>query len=200
MNIYIVKNSERQGPYSIEQVVGFIRKGEYLMSDLAWREGMADWQPIHTLADIVSAVLPPLPVEPEEQASPVTPPPIPEQQPSTPNPPTVERSASIAPGAHTEKAEQYQSESDKRILPAFLLSLFLGFVGIHAFYAGCIMEGIVFIILLLCGTIFQFFGETGAFIGFICTTVLGVFWLVAVFRTALGLYKDGNGRKITKWV
>ena len=79
MNIYLIKNDERKGPYSIEQVVDFIRKGEYLMSDFVWREGMTDWQPIHALADIVEAVLPPLPVKPEEQSAPALPPPIPIQ-------------------------------------------------------------------------------------------------------------------------
>jgi hypothetical protein len=67
MIIYIVKNGARQGPYSIEQVVELIRKGKYSMSDLTWREGMTGWQPIHSLADIVEAVLPPYPTPLKDQ-------------------------------------------------------------------------------------------------------------------------------------
>lgn len=58
--LFILKNGGRTGPYTIDQVVASIRKGELLMSDLAWREGKTDWEPIHTDAELVAAVLPPI--------------------------------------------------------------------------------------------------------------------------------------------
>lgn len=69
MNIYLTKEGDKGGPYTIEQVVELIRRGDYLMTDLAWREGMSDWKPIHTLADIAEAVLPPVPTT--EQSPPI---------------------------------------------------------------------------------------------------------------------------------
>jgi len=77
MNIYLSKNNESQGPFLIEQVGEMVRKGEYMMSDLAWREGMADWRPIHALADIVMVILPPLPsCDPQNE---IDPPPLPQE-------------------------------------------------------------------------------------------------------------------------
>jgi len=79
MNIYIIKNNEAQGPLSLDQTVESIKNGEHSLSSLAWREGMADWQPVHALADVVGAVLPPIPATPQEQKVQTTPPPIPTQ-------------------------------------------------------------------------------------------------------------------------
>ena len=87
MSIYLGKNGVRQGPHSIEEVVEFIRTGEFMLSDLAWREGQSDWQPIHSLADVVEAVLPPLPSPPENPPpepvlpTPILPPPLPSSSP-----------------------------------------------------------------------------------------------------------------------
>jgi hypothetical protein len=61
MNIYLSKNNKRHGPFAIEQVREMIQKGEFMMSNLAWHEGMNAWQPIYTLPDMVKSVLPPIP-------------------------------------------------------------------------------------------------------------------------------------------
>ena len=71
MNIYLLKDGEKHGPYSIDRVVEFIRKGECMMSGLAWREGMADWKPIHLIKDIVEAALPPEPKDGQHQNAPL---------------------------------------------------------------------------------------------------------------------------------
>ena len=72
--LFILKNGEKTGPYTIDQVVASIRKGELLMSDYAWQEGMIQWQPIHKMSDLVTAVLPAVPEKPPEQLSNNTPP------------------------------------------------------------------------------------------------------------------------------
>ena len=46
MQIYILPNGEQQGPFSPDQVKGYLAIGQYQYSDLAWREGMAEWQPL----------------------------------------------------------------------------------------------------------------------------------------------------------
>lgn len=89
MNIYIHKDGRRDGPFSSQQAGDLIRQGRYSLSDLAWHEGMADWQALHSIADIVEAVLPPEPKKaPEQPAQPLasqiqTPPSL---QPSTSQP------------------------------------------------------------------------------------------------------------------
>ena len=42
------------------------------MTDLAWREGMADWQPIHAQPDLVEASLPPEPLNLQQPATRLT--------------------------------------------------------------------------------------------------------------------------------
>lgn len=54
MQIHIAKNGQRMGPYSEEQVRQMLASGSIAATDLAWHEGMADWQP-------VASVLPPTP-------------------------------------------------------------------------------------------------------------------------------------------
>lgn len=56
MQIYIAKNNTRTGPYSDEQVHGMLKGGLVSSTDLAWREGTADWQPLHSL---IGGTLPP---------------------------------------------------------------------------------------------------------------------------------------------
>ena|ERR1700677_268242 len=49
MGIYIHKNNEKFGPYSLDQILGWLKEGSCLRTDLAWREGMPDWQPLSVL-------------------------------------------------------------------------------------------------------------------------------------------------------
>ena len=63
MNIFVIEKGNRQGPFTTQQAVECIRQGRFQMTDMAWREGMNDWMPIHTLIDLVQAVLPPIPID-----------------------------------------------------------------------------------------------------------------------------------------
>ena len=78
MNIYIRKEGRRDGPFSPKQAGEFIRRGRYSLSDLAWHEGMHEWSPIHALPDVVTFVLPPIPIK-EQVLTPALP--TTEQQP-----------------------------------------------------------------------------------------------------------------------
>ncbi len=49
MEIWIGRNGERHGPYKEEDVRAWLRNGQVSASDLAWREGLADWQPLSAL-------------------------------------------------------------------------------------------------------------------------------------------------------
>jgi len=58
MAIYIRKNNEQIGPFDENQVLDGIRDGVYASNDLAWREGMAGWEPLESLYPSSSVPLP----------------------------------------------------------------------------------------------------------------------------------------------
>ncbi len=70
MTIFILKDGNRLGPFTVEQAASSIRKGEFLMTDLAWHEGISEWKPIHMVSNIVNTVMPPTPnltpIQPKE--------------------------------------------------------------------------------------------------------------------------------------
>ena len=68
--------------------------------------------------------------------------------------------------------------SRKSRLVALLLAVFLGYFGVHRFYAGQIATGIVYLFT---------FG------------LLGLGWVVDIIRIALGCYRDGQGLTIRNW-
>lgn len=69
-------------------------------------------------------------------------------------------------------------DSEKRILPAFLLCFSLGIFGVHRFYVGKIGTGI----LQLC--------TLGG---------LGIWWLVDLIMIATGNFTDADDNAITEW-
>ena len=78
----------------------------------------------------------------------------------------------------TEAAATSSSESEKRILPAFILCFFLGVLGAHRFYVGKVGTGLLHLVTL------------GA---------LGVWTLVDFIMIAVGAFTDKEGNKITRW-
>lgn len=202
MNIYLVKDDQRQGPFTKAEVVQFIHKGECLLSTLAWREGMDEWHPLYKMTDIVAAVVPPLPSHESEPES--------EKQ----NPISNEKVAdegplnSITPSTNPnfieEPARQENQSSDKLRIPAILLCLFLGGLGIHAFYAGKKHEGWVFV--AMSGfVLFTAIMKTGAnsdmaTAGTMMSIAISLMLMFTCFRIALGKYVDGQGRLIKKWI
>lgn len=83
------------------------------------------------------------------------------------------------------KSNNMDTISNKRILPAFLLSMFLGVFGAHRFYAGKIGSGVAMLILTL------------TFIGIFVTAVWNsIDWITIL----VGGFRDGDGRVIKEWV
>lgn len=64
MEIWIGRDGERHGPYKEDDVRAWLRSGQLARADLAWYEGLADWQPLSVLfpdavVDAPSAAPPP---------------------------------------------------------------------------------------------------------------------------------------------
>ncbi|WP_449423858.1 RDD family protein, partial [Rhodanobacter lindaniclasticus] len=71
MEIWIGRDGERHGPYKEDDVRDWLRNGKVSPSDLAWYEGLADWQPLSVLfRDAVPAATP---AAENPYAAPVTP-------------------------------------------------------------------------------------------------------------------------------
>ncbi len=64
MNWYYAKNGAQQGPVTLEDLKSHIAMGELAPTDLAWREGMADWLPVSDIAEL-KAEAPPARTEAE---------------------------------------------------------------------------------------------------------------------------------------
>lgn len=74
--------------------------------------------------------------------------------------------------------------SNKLILPAFILSTFLGPLGIHRMYVGKVGTGIVMLLLTL------------SLVGLLVSAI----WNLIDWITILcGGFRDGQGNKITQW-
>ncbi|MEC7121040.1 MAG: RDD family protein [Pseudomonadota bacterium] len=49
MQIYLARNNEQAGPYTLEQVNSMLASGQVVLSDLAWHDGLDNWQPLGQL-------------------------------------------------------------------------------------------------------------------------------------------------------
>jgi len=61
---YVGKEGQQKGPFTEEDVRGMISRGELAATDLVWKEGMGEWQPlgeIEEFADAIAKAPPPPP-------------------------------------------------------------------------------------------------------------------------------------------
>ncbi|ENU23339.1 hypothetical protein F993_02032 [Acinetobacter proteolyticus] len=49
MQIYLARNNQQAGPYSLEQVNQMLASQQVLLTDLVWHEGMAEWKTLGEL-------------------------------------------------------------------------------------------------------------------------------------------------------
>lgn len=90
----------------------------------------------------------------------------------------------VAPPPSTAPAVP-QGTSDRKILPAVLLSIPFGMFGAHRFYAGQINTAIAMLVLTLIG---------------IGAPVTFFWWLYDLFTMCFGRFRDGKGRVMRDWV
>lgn len=51
MDLYIARNGNREGPYSVQIVLDMLSKGELKSDQLAWHAGLTEWVPLSQLLD-----------------------------------------------------------------------------------------------------------------------------------------------------
>ena len=73
MELFLHQNGEQVGPYTEEQVAAMVASGAITRGDIVWREGLADWQPIHTVINLPAPLAPKAPSPahiPQQQIAP----------------------------------------------------------------------------------------------------------------------------------
>jgi hypothetical protein len=95
MEIYVGKNGQQLGPFSLEEINRKLADRTFAGTDLAWYEGAAGWAPLATVTGVVipAAVPAPAPVPASTPASApasIQPAPIPPGTPMRPNTPIVQ--------------------------------------------------------------------------------------------------------------
>lgn len=63
MNIYLTRNGQQTGPYTEQQLLEMVKVGAASNADLAWHDGLADWQQLDSIISF-GAQPPPLPSQP----------------------------------------------------------------------------------------------------------------------------------------
>jgi uncharacterized protein YunC (DUF1805 family) len=61
MQTYVMIDGNRHGPYSPDEVRQYLSTGQLDLQMMAWREGMADWQPLETFPEFASSSATPTP-------------------------------------------------------------------------------------------------------------------------------------------
>jgi TM2 domain-containing membrane protein YozV len=90
----------------------------------------------------------------------------------------IHQSARACPGCGAVQTPVGTSNTQKRILPAFLLCFFVGIFGVHRFYVGKIGTGILQLLT---------FGG------------LGIWALVDMIMIVIGSFRDVDGNVIDQW-
>jgi hypothetical protein len=73
MELFLHQNGEQVGPYTEEQLAAMVASGAISRGDIVWREGLADWQPIHTVINLPAPLAPKAPSPayiPQQQIAP----------------------------------------------------------------------------------------------------------------------------------
>lgn len=70
MQIHVGRNSQQLGTFTAAQILDGLAAGRFLPTDVAWHEGLADWQPLSGLEVLSAATSAP--------AAPAAPPPVPQ--------------------------------------------------------------------------------------------------------------------------
>ena len=85
--------------------------------------------------------------------------------------------------------------SKKSRVTLFLLALFFGLFGVHSFYAGKPINGVVHIVLFIVAFSVAYIHIN---IQMFAAWML-VLWVAAIIRAIFGIYKDSEGLKIKRW-
>jgi hypothetical protein len=102
MQIYVGKNGQQLGPFSLEEINRKLADGTFAATDLGWHEGAAGWAALSSIAGVVvPAPAAPSTPAPAPEPTPVSPAPAPAAVPTPSHTPIVQRPAAPSGGYRT---------------------------------------------------------------------------------------------------
>ena len=131
MQIYLLKNGQQVGPYTVEVIRGMLSTRHIALTNQAWHEGLTDWQPLNTF----------LPSPPKPTAPfPVYAPQRPVQINLNQGPRTVTRGSTSAGSNYSSPITHYradQPEQSTAVTALSVISLVFGIIGMLASFIPC---------------------------------------------------------------
>jgi len=73
MTYHVARDGTQLGTFSLEEIRSALASGQILSTDLAWKEGMNDWEPVSSLALQTTSAPPPVPTLPVSSLPPTAP-------------------------------------------------------------------------------------------------------------------------------
>jgi hypothetical protein len=61
MSLYLYQNNQQTGPFTEEQISQMLKAGIVSVDTLAWKQGMAGWERLSTIAPLANPGIPPVP-------------------------------------------------------------------------------------------------------------------------------------------
>ena len=143
---HVSRDGATSGPFSEVQLREMIQTNLLHASDYVWKEGMSDWKTVQVVFGIT---------------------------PSSPPPPTSPRGAQNPYGNQPFPSHPVKGSSSSSVekLPAAILAILLGSLGVHKFYMGYTTQGII----MLAVTLLTF--GLGAFAMTIVSIIEGVLYI-----------------------
>ena len=161
-NYYYLDSSEEvQGPFKVSDLDSMHKGGRITSTTQICEEGTQNWMPFFQV---------PRPTVPKQ----------------LPVVASIQKSLPDTPPAEVASAA---SITEKRILPAFILAFLLGVFGVHAFYAGQIFQGVIYLLMWIS---FVVLGAVNSGFQGIPLLCVAVFALSDIIRIVVGAYKDGE--------
>jgi hypothetical protein len=127
MQIFVGKNGQQLGPFSLEEVNRKLADGSFAGSDLAWYEGAAGWAPLSSVAGVV--------IPPVAAATPVpalVPAAAPKPAPVMPAPAPIRPNASIVQSAQPARSTKILAVISWVLMGITLVISFIPFLGCGA--------------------------------------------------------------------
>src|ERR1043166_2908861 len=175
MQIYVGKNGQQLGPFSLEEVNRKLADRTFLGTDLAWYEGAAGWAPLSSVAGVL--------IPPAEPAAPAVPvagaAPMPAPTPAIPSRPT----SMVPPPATASASYKTMARVGWILLGVTLVLSCIPILGCGTW----ILVWPVAIAAIILGIITMSRGGTGQGIGLIIASIVLVplAFILPIFSTAL---------------
>ena len=153
--------TEHSGPVTVLELRGMIASGQLMPDDNVWKEGMADWIPIRDVAELNAVAKSNAGASVSQTTSGTMAMQIFCYACGSP----TDARAEVCPKCGVRQP-QHSAASEKKRMTAALLALCLGGLGVHHFYLGNTLLGVVY--LLFCWTLIPAIIAFIEFIIFLC--------------------------------